>query len=85
MVVEVDDTGPGTSEETRAHAFDPFPTTKGVGKGAGPGLGISRRIVERHRGAIGIDTRPGGTVLRVRPPGRGIGSDPARPAVGTSG
>ncbi len=73
VVVEVADTGPGMSEETRAHAFDPFFTTKGVGQGTGLGLDISRRVVQRHRGEIGIDTGPDGTVLRVRLPGGRVG------------
>jgi signal transduction histidine kinase len=55
------------SEDVRAHAFDPFYTTKGVGEGTGLGLDISRRIIEeRHGGDIGIELRPEETVLRVR-------------------
>ena len=69
VVVEVADTGPGMSEEIRAHAFDPFYSTKDVGQGTGLGLDVSRRIVvERHGGDIAIDSRPGETVLRVRLP-----------------
>ncbi len=71
VVVEIGDTGPGMSPETMQHAFDPFFTTKGVGEGTGLGLDISRRIVDRHGGEITIDTRPGGTVLRVRLPAVG--------------
>jgi signal transduction histidine kinase len=76
VVVEIADTGTGMSLETQKHAFDPFYTTKGVGEGTGLGLDISRRIVDRHRGDIGIESRPGETVLRVRlpakPPGRPV-------------
>jgi signal transduction histidine kinase len=68
VVVEIADTGTGMSPETQQHAFDPFYTTKGVGQGTGLGLDISRRIVSRHRGEIGIESRPGETVLRVRLP-----------------
>lgn len=68
VVVEIGDTGAGMTPETREHAFDPFYTTKAVGEGTGLGLDISRRIVERHRGDIGIETLPGETVLRVRLP-----------------
>jgi signal transduction histidine kinase len=69
--VEVVDTGPGMPPHVAARAFDPFFTTKGVGEGAGLGLDIARRIVvERHGGRIGIDSRPGETVLRVRIPVR---------------
>jgi signal transduction histidine kinase len=84
VVVEVGDTGAGMTEEARAHAFDPFFTTKGVGEGTGLGLDISRRIVERHGGDIGIDPRPGETVLRVRLPSVGPAAR-ARPVAATAG
>ena len=52
-------------------AFEAFYTTKDVGQGTGLGLDIAQRIVvERHRGTITIDSRPGETVLRVRIPAR---------------
>ncbi len=76
VIVEVADTGPGMSPETREHAFDPFFTTKGVGEGTGLGLDISRRIVERHSGEISVDTRPGETVLRVQLPAAGVDTAP---------
>jgi signal transduction histidine kinase len=71
VVIEVGDTGPGMPPEVAARAFEPFYTTKEVGKGTGLGLDIARRIVvERHGGTITIDSRPGETVLRVRLPAR---------------
>jgi signal transduction histidine kinase len=83
VVVEIGDTGRGMPPHVAARAFDPFFTTKGVGKGAGLGLDIARRIlVERHGGEIGIETRPGGTVLRVRLPVRPRTAQ--RPAAGTA-
>jgi signal transduction histidine kinase len=78
VVVEVADTGPGMSPETKHHAFEPFFTTKGVGKGTGLGLDISRRIVERHRGDISVQSRPGETVFRVRLPAPDLAGAPAR-------
>jgi signal transduction histidine kinase len=69
LVVEIGDTGPGMPPEVQARAFEPFYTTKELGKGTGLGLDISRRIiVERHRGQIEIESTPTGTVLRVRLP-----------------
>jgi signal transduction histidine kinase len=69
VVVEVGDTGPGMAPEVAARAFEAFYTTKDVGQGTGLGLDIAKRIVvERHGGAITIDSRPGDTVLRVRLP-----------------
>jgi signal transduction histidine kinase len=69
VVIEIADTGPGMPPDVAAHAFEPFYTTKDVGKGTGLGLDIARRIiVERHRGQIMIDSRPGETVLRVKLP-----------------
>jgi signal transduction histidine kinase len=69
VVVEIGDTGRGMSPQVAARAFDAFYTTKDVGEGTGLGLDIAQRIVvERHGGTIGIDSRPGETVLRVRLP-----------------
>ncbi len=68
-VVRIGDTGPGMPPEVAARAFEAFYTTKDVGKGTGLGLDIARRIVvERHGGAITIDSHPGETVIAVRIP-----------------
>jgi signal transduction histidine kinase len=71
VVIEIADTGPGMPPQVVARAFEPFYTTKDVGKGTGLGLDIARRIItERHGGTITIDSRPGETILRVRIPVR---------------
>jgi signal transduction histidine kinase len=71
VVIEIADTGPGMPAEVQARAFEAFYTTKDVGKGAGLGLDIARRIiVERHHGQIAIDSKPGETILRVQLPYR---------------
>ena len=63
IVVEIGDTGIGMSPAVAARAFDAF------GRGAGLGLDIARRIVNRrHGGTISIASRPGETVLRIRIP-----------------
>ena len=72
VVIEIGDTGVGMSPEVAARAFEAFFTTKDVGQGTGLGLDIAHRIVvERHGGAIMIDSRTGQTIVRVRLPVRG--------------
>jgi signal transduction histidine kinase len=69
LLVEVADTGAGMAPEVRGRAFEPFYTTKAIGKGTGLGLDISRRIVaDGHRGRITIESAPGDTVVAVHLP-----------------
>jgi two-component system, LuxR family, sensor kinase FixL len=63
VVVQVDDTGSGISEEMAQRLFQPFATTKAHGMGVG--LSISRTIVEAHGGQIEAKPRSeGGTTFR---------------------
>jgi signal transduction histidine kinase len=69
VVVEFTDSGPGMPAEVAARAFEPFYTTKDVGKGTGLGLDIAQRIVtDHHGGTITIKSQPGETTLSVRLP-----------------
>ena len=68
LTVAVGDTGAGMPPAVQARAFEPFFTTKDVGKGTGLGLDISRRIVDRHRGRITIDSDSDGTTIGVHLP-----------------
>jgi signal transduction histidine kinase len=68
VVVRVVDDGPGIPTDIRGRIFDPFFTTKQVGEGAGLGLDIVRRLVQRHDGQIDVDSRPGRTEFRVSLP-----------------
>src|SRR5438552_7487977 len=52
------DTGVGMKEEVRARVFEPFYTTKGV-LGTGLGLAVSYRTIERHKGTISVESKPG--------------------------
>ena len=69
VLVEISDDGPGIPEEVRDRMFEPFYTTKDVGKGTGLGLDISRRVVvDDHGGDIRVESRPGETRFQVRLP-----------------
>jgi two-component system, NtrC family, sensor kinase len=53
--VLVEDDGPGVSPEVRDRLFEPFVTTKEVGKGTGLGLAVCRGLVEASGGTISFD------------------------------
>ena len=57
---DVSDTGSGIPVEQRGRVFEPFYTTKGVGRGTGLGLAVCRSVVDRHGGTIRISDAPGG-------------------------
>jgi PAS domain S-box-containing protein len=64
--VVIRDTGTGIAPEHIERIFDPFFSTKGVGKGTGLGLAISRRIVEDHHGGIEVNSAVGrGTTFTI--------------------
>ncbi|MBB5779569.1 ATP-binding protein [Nonomuraea jabiensis] len=68
-VVEFRDTGPGIPAEALPMVFQPFFTTKELGKGTGLGLHVSMDIVaQRHGGTMEVDSRPGDTRFVVRLP-----------------
>jgi signal transduction histidine kinase len=71
VVVEVADDGPGVPAAIRDRIWDPFFTTKDVGRGTGLGLAIARRVVREHGGDITLETVPGNTRVRVRLPAAG--------------
>ena len=69
IVATVRDTGTGIAEETLSRIFEPFYTTKEVGKGTGLGLAIAYGIVQEHGGHISAANHPeGGAVFTVELP-----------------
>jgi PAS domain S-box-containing protein len=57
--IKVRDTGPGIDPRSMQRIYDPFFTTKEVGKGTGMGLAVAHGIVKDHGGSITAYSRPG--------------------------
>ncbi|MFC1408253.1 ATP-binding protein [Streptacidiphilus sp. N1-12] len=69
LVVQVVDSGSGIPADVLGHVFEPFYTTKDVGKGSGLGLHLAHQIVtQRHHGTISAHSVPGETRIEVRLP-----------------
>ncbi len=70
VCMEIEDNGPGMTEETRKRVFEPFFTTKSVGVGTGLGLSVSYFIItENHGGEMSVESSPGtGSKFIIRLP-----------------
>jgi two-component system, NtrC family, sensor kinase len=69
LIAEISDTGIGIAPENVAKIYDPFYTTKGVGRGTGLGLAVTYGIVQEHTGRISVESTPGhGTTFRITLP-----------------
>src|SRR5690606_3446339 len=64
--LSIADTGPGIDAAVLDRMFEPFYSTKEVGKGSGMGLATVHGIVHEHHGHIVVETQPGrGATFRV--------------------
>ena len=70
VIIRISDNGCGIPAENLAKVYDPFFTTKEVGRGTGQGLAITHSIlVDKHGGDISVSSQMGvGTVFTLRLP-----------------
>ncbi|MCB9851396.1 MAG: hybrid sensor histidine kinase/response regulator [Phycisphaerales bacterium] len=67
--IQIRDTGCGIPEEIQSNIFNPFFTTKEVGKGTGQGLAIAQTTIRKHGGTLLVDSTPGnGATFTIRLP-----------------
>ncbi len=65
ILVKITDSGPGIPKEIQDKIFQAFFTTKKQGEGSGLGLDICKKIIEKHKGKIWVDSEPGRTTFLV--------------------
>lgn len=73
VALVISDTGCGMNEETRRRLFEPFYTTKDIGKGTGLGMSIAREIIESYGGEVEVRSSVGrGTRILIKFPRGGL-------------
>ncbi|MDM8565926.1 ATP-binding protein [Candidatus Halobeggiatoa sp. HSG11] len=65
VIVEIEDNGPGISEDVQHKIFESNFTTKSKGEGTGLGLSICQELIQKHQGKIEVESQPGRTCFKV--------------------
>lgn len=65
IAIQIKDNGNGIAPEALPHIFEPFYTTKPIGKGTGLGLDIVHKILMHHNATIMTSSVPGETIFRM--------------------
>jgi two-component system, NtrC family, sensor kinase len=66
VIIRFRDSGMGIDPEHLSKIYDPFFTTKQIGKGTGLGLAVSYGIIKDHNGHIDVESKPGeGTLFTI--------------------
>ncbi len=82
VLISVTDTGVGMDKDIKEKIFEPFYSTKDVGKGTGLSLSMVYGIIENHHGAINIISEPGeGTSFEIYLPEIPHALDPAEEGI----
>jgi len=81
IVISIQDDGCGIAPDNLPHVFEPFFTTRPIGKGMGLGLTSAYAIVRNHQGLIDVKSRVGaGTTVTIQLPVKQSGNSPAQAA-----
>jgi signal transduction histidine kinase len=63
--IYIKDDGPGIPKDIQQSIFNPFFTTKEMGKGSGLGLDVVSRIMIQHNGSVKVNSEPGATEFEI--------------------